>query len=49
MDKNRYFALWFHILVSTVPAAVIGILFDDVFEKLFYNYETVAIMLIILV
>jgi len=26
---------------------VIGILFDDVFEKLFYNYETVAIMLII--
>ena len=45
--KTDIFALWFHILVSTVPAAVIGILFDDVFEKLFYNYETVAIMLII--
>lgn len=45
--KTDIFALWFHILVSAVPAAVIGILFDDVFEKLFYNYETVAIMLII--
>ena len=39
--------LWFHILVSTVPAAIIGILFDDVFERLFYNFQTVAIMLIL--
>ena len=45
--KTDIFVLWFHILVSTVPAAVIGILFDDVFERLFYNYKTVAIMLII--
>ena len=41
------FKLWFHILVSTVPAAVIGILFSDVFEKYFYNYQTVAVMLIL--
>lgn len=45
--KTDIFKLWFHILVSCVPAAVIGILFDDVFEALFYNYMTVAIMLIL--
>lgn len=45
--KTDIFKLWFHILVSCVPAAIIGILFDEVFEKLFYNYQTVAIMLIL--
>ncbi len=45
--KTDIFVLWFHILVSTVPAAIIGVLFDDVFEELFYNYQTVAIMLIL--
>lgn len=45
--KTDIFVMWFHILVSTVPAAVIGILFDDILEELFYNYQTVAIMLIV--
>lgn len=45
--KADIFKLWFHILVSCVPAAVIGILFNDVFEKYFYNYQTVAVMLIL--
>ena len=29
--------LWSKILVACIPAAVIGILFDEVFEKLFYK------------
>ena len=45
--RTDIFKLWFHILVSTVPAAVIGILFNDLFEKYFYNYQTVAVMLIL--
>lgn len=45
--KTDIFKLWFHILVSCVPAAVIGILFDDMVEKYFYNYQTVAVMLIL--
>lgn len=45
--KTDIFVMWFHILVSTVPAAIIGILFDDILEELFYNYQTVAIMLIV--
>lgn len=45
--KKDIFVLWFHILVSTIPAAIIGLLFDEFFESLFYNYWTVAIMLIL--
>ena len=45
--KWDIFKLWFHILVSCVPAAIVGILFDDILEAWFYNYQTVAIMLII--
>ena len=45
--KTDIFKLWFRILVSCVPAAVVGILFDDLLEEMFYNYRTVAVMLIL--
>lgn len=45
--KMDIMTLWFKILVSCVPAAVIGILFDDVFDALFYNPTCVALALII--
>ena len=38
--------LWAKILISCVPAAVVGILWDDVFNALFYNPVSVAIALI---
>jgi len=43
MDKIQ---LWFKILVACLPAAVIGILFDDTIEARFFNPTTVAITLI---
>ncbi len=45
--KKDIWILWFKILVSCVPAAVIGILFDDVFNALFYNPTSVALALIL--
>ena len=45
--KKDIWMLWFKILVSCVPAAVIGILFDEVFEELFYNPVCIAIALIV--
>lgn len=39
--------LWTKILVACIPAAIIGILFDEVFEKLFYNPTCIAIALIV--
>lgn len=44
MDK---IILWIKIMVSCVPAAVIGVLFDDVFDALFYNPVCVSIALIV--
>ena len=44
--KTDIFVLWFHFLVSCIPAIAVG-LFDDFFESLFYNFQTVAIMLIV--
>lgn len=39
--------LWGKILVGCVPAAIVGVLFDDVFESLFYNPTCIAIALIV--
>lgn len=45
--KKDIWILWMKILVSCVPAAVIGVLFDEQFEKLFYNPICIAIALIV--
>ena len=45
--KNDTMNLWFKIVVACLPAAVIGLLFDDWLDEHFYNYQTVALMLII--
>ena len=38
---------WKKIIISCIPATIIGLLFDDVFERYFYNKISVAIALII--
>lgn len=45
--QKDIFTLWFKILVACIPAAVIGLAFDDVFDALFYNPWCVAIALIV--
>lgn len=45
--KKDIFVLWFKIAVACIPAIVIGLPFDDVFSKLFYNYVCVAVALIV--
>ncbi|WMC91551.1 undecaprenyl-diphosphate phosphatase [Kineothrix sp. MB12-C1] len=45
--KKDIFTLWFKIIVACLPAAIVGILFDDLFNALFYNYTCVAIALIV--
>lgn len=39
--------MWCKIVVACIPAAIVGLLFEDIFNALFYNYQTVAIMLIL--
>jgi undecaprenyl-diphosphatase len=45
--KKDIFVLWFHILLSCIPAAIVGVLWDDLFEELFYHPVPVAIALIV--
>lgn len=45
--QKDIFVLWFKILVACVPAAIVGLAFDDVLDALFYNPWCVAIALIV--
>lgn len=45
--NKKIMNLWGKILVACVPAAIIGLAFDDVFEALFYNPTCIAIALIV--
>lgn len=45
--KKDIMVLWFKIFVACVPAGIIGLLYDDIIDALFYNYKTVAITLIV--
>ena len=46
-QKIQTTQLWMKVVVACVPAAVLGILFDDWMEEHFHNYIVVAIMLIV--
>ena len=46
-EKKQTWSLWLKVLIACIPAAIIGILFDDKIDEVFYNYITVAITLIV--
>lgn len=46
-DTKNTFGLWGKILIACVPAAIIGILFDDWLDEHLYNSVVVSLMLII--
>ena len=45
-DTKNTLSLWLKVILACLPAAVIGLLFDDWFDEHFYNAQTVAIALI---
>lgn len=46
-EKKDTMAIWYKVIVGVIPAAVLGVLFDDWLNETFYNYQTVALMLIL--
>ena len=46
-QRKNIWMLWFKILVACIPAGVIGVLFDDKIDELFFNPTTIAICLIV--
>lgn len=46
-EKKETWNIWGKVLVGCLPAAVIGLLFDDWIDAHFYNWKVVAAMLIV--
>lgn len=47
LEKKQTWTLWFKVAVASIPAGIIGVLFDDKIDELFYNPWTVAVTLIL--
>lgn len=48
LEINRdTMSLWYKVIIASFPAALIGLPFDDKIDELFYNYQTVAITLVL--
>lgn len=45
--KKDTMSMWLKIIVACIPAAIVGVLWDNQLNTLFYNYQTVSIMLIL--
>ena len=45
-EKNEIYKTWGKVIVGSMPAILLGLLLDDVIEKHFFNYITVAAALI---
>lgn len=46
-ENNQVWLLWLKVLVGVVPAAILGVLFDDLLDEYLYNFPTVAIALLV--
>ena len=46
-EKRDTYTLWLKVIIAVIPAGVIGMLFDDAINSVFYNSYTVAATLII--
>lgn len=45
--RHETINLWKKVIVAIIPAAILGLLFDDTIDAMFYNPVTVAVMLIV--
>ena len=45
--KKDIIIMWIKIVIACIPAAIVGVLFDDKINSLFYNFQSVAIVLIV--
>lgn len=46
-EKKRIWMLWAKVIVACLPAAIVGLVLDDILDEYLYNSITVAITLII--
>ena len=44
-EKRQIYMLWLKVIVGVIPAAVLGLLLDDLLDTYLYNYVVVAVAL----
>ena len=47
IQKNETIDLWIKVIIAVIPSGIIGVLFEDQIDALFFNPTTVAIALIV--
>ena len=45
IQKNETIDLWIKVIIAVIPSGILGLLFDDTIDALFFNPTTVAIYL----
>ena len=45
--RKKTWSLWFKVVVAVIPAAIIGLIFEDLLDEYFYDFVPVAIALIV--
>lgn len=46
-QKEETWQIWLKVVVGVIPAGVIGLLFEDIINEYFYNWQTVSVALIV--
>ena len=46
-EKKETWDIWFKVVLAVIPAGVIGVLFEDQIDAIFFNWQTVSIALIV--
>ena len=47
VEKKETLSLWAKVIVAVIPSGIIGVLFEEDIDRLFFNSTTVALALII--
>lgn len=46
-EKKDTWTIWFKVLVGIIPVGIVGLLFEDIIQSRFYNWQTISITLIV--
>lgn len=46
-EKEDTWNIWFKVVIAVIPAGVMGVLFEDRIESIFFNWQTVSVALIV--
>ena len=46
-ERANTWSLWFKVVVACIPCVLVALPFEDKIDELFYNYQTVAVTLVV--